>query len=279
MLKLGALPREPIARREFVSIQPTEASKLHASHTREAIRDRLQGGPNYLYLRDFIYGAIDGTVTTFAVVSGMAGANLSDSLGARVSGGIVIVMGVANLIADGFSMAASNFLGTRAEHDLRLQARATEENHIDVIPEGEEEEIRQIYAAKGFSGTDLETIVSTITSDRKLWVDTMIQEEHGMSLEGPSALQASVVTLLAFVIVGSIPLLPFFVDMTFHERLTDPFLPSSLLTGVAFFAVGAAKSRFVTTSWWKSGVETLLVGGSAAVLAYAVGRLLGGLAL
>ncbi len=84
-----------------------------AEHTPAAIRRRLEARPSQDYLKDSIYGAIDGAVTTFAVVSSVAGAGLSS--------GIVIILGLANLLADGFSMASGNFLGTRAENQAALR--------------------------------------------------------------------------------------------------------------------------------------------------------------
>ena len=247
-----------------------ENSQLVAEHTPERIRARLEAPQRHSYLRDFVYGAIDGTVTTFAVVSGVAGAGLST--------GVIIILGMANLIGDGFSMAASNYLGTKTEEELRKRARRTEEYQISNYPEGEREEIRQIFASKGFSGTQLEDIVDVITSDRQRWVDTMMVEELRMPLEGPSALRAAATTFAAFVLVGLIPLAVFLFNLAASEGVAQPYVVSMVLTGIAFFLVGAAKSWFVDESWYRAGAETLLIGGGAAALAYAAGAIFGELA-
>jgi VIT1/CCC1 family predicted Fe2+/Mn2+ transporter len=250
------------------SVEASQLTTLLPSHTPAAIRTRLQSGPVHSYLRDMVYGALDGTVTTFAVVAGVAGADLSS--------GIVIVLGLANLLADGFSMAISNFLATRTEAQQREQARRTEELHIRVIPEGEREEIRQIFAAKGFSGEDLERIVAVITSNPKQWVDTMLKEELGLPLEGVSAWRAALSTFGAFVLVGMLPLATFLWQWLVPGGLRQPFLWSALLTGLAFVIVGAFRSRYVAQRWYWASLETLGMGGAAAALAYVVGLLLKG---
>lgn len=241
---------------------------LRPSHTPEAVQQRLESGRDHNYLKDFVYGGIDGAVTTFAVVSGVAGAELSS--------GIVIILGLANLAGDGFSMAASNYLGSKAEIQLLEQARRIEEQHIDTFPEGEREEIRQILESKGFTDSDLDRAVEIITADRQLWVDTMLREELSLSLDPPNPLRAAAVTFTAFLIIGVLPLLAFLLDY-FVLEIEHAFFYSSLMTAVAFFAVGAVKSRFVSTRWYWSGMETLLVGGAAASIAFLVGMLLKGL--
>ncbi|MEZ6122484.1 MAG: VIT1/CCC1 transporter family protein [Planctomycetaceae bacterium] len=247
----------------------TDLERLRADHTAMAIRRRLEAPTSHNYLRDFVYGGIDGAVTTFAIVSGVAGANLSS--------GVVLVLGMANLIGDGFSMAASNYLGSRAEMQLLEQARKTEENHIDRYPEGEREEIRQILAAKGLAGEVLEQAVASITADRQVWVDTMLREELGFSLDRPSPLRSAMVTFGAFLVVGFLPMFAFVMDYAVPAvSIPRPFLVSTVLTAGAFFVVGAIKSRFVSERWYWSGLETLIVGSMAAGIAWLIGYLLRG---
>lgn len=250
------------------SPEPEPEFPAEHGHSPEEIQQRLAAPKGHSYLRDFVYGAIDGTVTTFAVVSGVAGAELDSS--------IVIILGAANLVGDGFSMAAGNYLGTRAEQQERERVRQMEESHIEHFPEGEREEIRQLFAAKGFEGDDLERAVDVITSDRRQWVDTMLTDEHGLTLNGPNPLKAAAATLVAFLLLGLLPLLPFITQYV-NGSPPAPYAVSTILTGVAFFLIGTAKSRFVEQSWILAGLESLLIGGSAAVLAYLVGAMLKGL--
>jgi len=233
---------------------------MEHDHSSVAIERRLAAGPQHNYLRDWIYGGVDGSVTTFAVVTGVVGAQLSPW--------VILVMGFANLFADGFSMAASNFLGTRAEHDDLKRLEAIENRHIDLAPEGEREEVRQIYLNKGFAGEDLERVVELVTADRERWVKTMLTEEYGLPQEVRSPWRAAMSTFSAFLICGLIPLLPFLFGT---ERAV---LLSVFLTGGVFFSIGSVRSRWSTSTWWYSGATTLLVGAAAAALAYGIGALL-----
>ncbi len=228
---------------------------LEHSHTPQAIHNRLARGFHGNYLRDWIYGGIDGAVTTFAIVAGVVGANLSAS--------VVLILGFANLVADGFAMAASNYSGTKAERDEYERVLGIERRHVVLEPEGEREEIRQIFAAKGFTGADLERAVSVITADPALWTKTMATEEYGLSPTLKSPLWAAFSTFAAFILCGCVPLVTF---------LSTGGLDACVAaTGATFFGVGAIKSRWSPAGWLRSAVETFLIGMSAAALAFAVG--------
>jgi VIT1/CCC1 family predicted Fe2+/Mn2+ transporter len=238
----------------------TELDKLRAEHQPEAIRLRLAAKKEHRYLGDAIFGAVDGSVTTFAVVAG--------AVGAQLSGGVVIVLGIANLVADGFSMAVSNYLGTKSEHEYIEKARSTERDHIRHVPEGEREEIRQIFAKKGFTDDVLDKIVEVITRNPPLWVETMLQEEHGLPVSGRLPVRAALATFVSFAIFGSIPLLPFLIP---RFGGSQRFTVSCVLTGLAFAGVGLMKAKVLERPLIRSAAETLLTGGVAAALAYFIG--------
>jgi VIT1/CCC1 family predicted Fe2+/Mn2+ transporter len=232
-------------------------------HGTAAIRERLEAGARPGYLRDWIYGAIDGAVTTFAIVAGVVGADLS----AR----IVLILGCANLLADGFSMAAANYSGTKAEHDEAERLRAIEARHIRENPEGERREIREIYRSKGFEGDALDQAVEVTSADEDRWIDFMLVEEYGQPPVLREPMTAALVTFAAFVAAGAMPLLPFLF-------LQESAAPAALaLTGATFFVTGATKSRFSTRHWSRDGLETLAIGLAAAAVAYGVGWLLHGI--
>lgn len=229
--------------------------ELEHSHEREAIRRRLTLPPPAGYLRDWIYGGIDGAITTFAIVAGVVGGNLSWT--------VVLVLGVANLIADGFSMAASNYSGTKSDRDNYDRLHTRERRHIGCDPDGEREEIRQIFQAKGFSGADLERAVSVITADEVRWIETMLAEEYGLSRVQKSPAKAGLCTFVAFVVAGAVPLLSYLP--------TSSLMVAAGATGIVFFMIGAIKSRWSTATVWGSGLETFAIGMGAAAIAYSIG--------
>ncbi len=237
---------------------------LLEEHRPSAIRARLSARRQpSSYLEDAVLGAVDGSISTFATVAGAVGGGFSAV--------VVAVLGLAKLLADAFSMAVSNYQSASSRQGRIEQARRTEEAHVERFPEGEREEVRELFAQKGFAGETLEQIVATITSDRQVWVETMVREEHGLQTAAPSPVRAAAATFAAFVAVGCLPLLPFLVPAL--SATLQLWLCGGLTAG-AFVAVGAVKGRVLGRPLLPSCAGTLLSGGAAAALAFAVGRLL-----
>jgi len=213
---------------------------------------------------DFIYGSIDGAVTTFAIVAGVVGASLSP--------GIILILGFANLFADGFSMAAANYQASKARNEYIEMKRKQEEWEIDNLEEQEKEEIRDIYSKKGFKDELLEEVVRIITSRRKVWVDTMMKEELGLIEDEKRPLDSSLSTFIGFNVIGIIPLIPFMIFIVLGlEPNSDAFIYSTIFVVSAFFIVGVIKGKIVRKSKFRSGFYTIIIGGVAATVAYLIG--------
>ncbi len=215
------------------------------------------------FIHDIVFGAHDGIVTTFAVVAGTVGADLPVS--------VIIILGMANLLADGVSMGAGAFLSLKSEKDQYERILKEEMIEIDHMPDMEREEIREAYEAKGFSGTDLDRAVEIITRDRETWAKTMMHEEHGMT--GETASQPFVhgfMTFLGFLIFGTIPLLPYLLGFGGGHQ----FLTAILSTATALLFVGITRSVVTRERIIRGVFEVLAVGTLATVVAYGTGVLL-----
>jgi len=256
------------AREAFKSKDIGATKKAHSAKAIKSAQEHHKSSGTYV--GDFVYGAIDGSVTTFAVVSGVAGAGLSVN--------IVIILGLANLIADGFSMAIGNYLSSKSNVEFIERERKREEWEVENYPKGEIEEIRAIFRKKGFKGKSLDDAVKTITSNKKVWVDTMMADELNLIEDKTSPVKKGTVTFISFIIIGSIPLIPYLLSF-FSEAIKNIVYPLSIvMTFIAFFFIGSAKVYVTKKNWLISGLETLLVGGVAAIIAYGIGFFLRGLA-
>jgi VIT1/CCC1 family predicted Fe2+/Mn2+ transporter len=218
------------------------------------------------YLGEFVYGGIDGSVTTFAVVAGAAGANLGSE--------VVIILGFANLLADGFSMSVGSYLSHKSERDNYLKHRRIEYWEVEHMQETEREEIRQIYRAKGFEGELLEQVVAVITADQDRWVDVMMKEELEMIRETRSPIAIGAVTYISFLMIGVVPLCVYAWDYIFGNFPYPLFGSAAVLTTIGFIVIGWLKSYVTQTSRLRGIMESVLLGALAAGVAYGVGALL-----
>jgi vacuolar iron transporter family protein len=224
-----------------------------------------------LSIENFVYGATDGAVTTFAIVAGVYGASLSPI--------IILILGIANLIADGFSMAVGNYLSVKTLNESIAKARKKEEWEIDNLIEEEKQEIRDIYEAKGFKAELLDEVVRIITARRKVWVDTMMREELGLIEQKISPIENAINTFIGFTTIGIIPLIPFIFLYFAGQMLSagNAFFYSVLATASAFFLIGIIRGKVVQKSLIRAGFNTLIIGGAAAAASFAVGNLLSSL--
>jgi len=237
---------------------------------RKKFEDKVHGRNGFgglrEYLAEFVYGGMDGSVTTFAVVAGAVGAELGV--------GVVLILGFANLFADGLSMSIGNYLSVKSEIDEYKRQEKVEYWEVDNLPHKERDEIREIYEAKGFEGDLLEKVVDVITADRDRWVDVMMKEELNLQYPAASPFKTALATFSAFVVVGFIPLMSYVVSYFYLIPPARLFVLSSVFTGLAFVFIGFLKSYVTHAPRLRSIIETLMLGAIAAFVSYYVGDFL-----
>lgn len=257
------------ARKAFARGDQAAAAAAHDFRRIAHAAREEHAGSGAQYLGDLVYGGLDGIITTFAVVSGVAGANLGT--------GVILILGLANLLADGFSMATGAYLSTRSEQEYYEQERRREEWEVDHFPEGERAELYELYRARGYPDEDAAQLVAIQSRDKTRWVDAMMLEELQMLRNDGNPLINAFATFGAFVVAGSVPLLIYLLGLVAPVPTNLSFPISLVLSGLALFGLGAAKVLVTGRRPLRSGLEMLLVGGLAAAVAYAVGALLRGL--
>ncbi len=216
------------------------------------------------YIHNIVYGGNDGIITTFAVVAGTVGAALPSY--------IVIILGLANLLADGVSMAVGAYLSLKSEADQYERLRKEELDEIKTHPAMEREEIREFFSKKGLPQKDVETIVSIITADTNMWADTMMVEEHGLiknTSERP--IMHGWITFLSFVSFGAIPLVPYI-----FPSAAQSFTVASVATAIAMLCLGILRSYVTRERLIRGALEVVGLGLITAIIAYGVGAALRG---
>ncbi len=257
------------ARRAFTRGDMAAAAAVHASERITEAAKEEHGGAGSQYIGDLVYGGLDGIITTFAVVSGVAGAQLGTP--------VILILGLANLFADGFSMATGAYLSSKSEQEYYEREWQREAWEVEHFPEGERLELIEIYRNQGYSEEDAQKLVEIQSRDPQRWVKAMMVNELRLLPDERKPLLSGLATLLAFVIAGSIPMLIYLVGL-FAPISPDVAFPISIaLSGLALFGLGAAKVVITRLNPFRSGVEMLIVGGLAAGVAYGVGTLLKGI--
>ena len=223
--------------------------------------------PFQTYLKEIVYGGTDGIVTTFAVVAGFTGAQAGANL-PSLSVLTVLLFGLANLFADGVSMGLGNFLSLRSEKDIYKKEQAKELYEIRNHPASEKEETIEILKQKGFTETQATELAAIYATNESYWLRFMMNDELEMSnpmSENPYLTGLS--TLMAFIVFGSIPLLPY----VFSQNSPTLFLNAVVATITALFALGLLRWRVTNEHVLRSIFEIVLLGSVSASIAYFVG--------
>ncbi len=217
------------------------------------------------YIKDMVYGSMDGIITTFAVVSGVIGASLSY--------GVIIVLGLANLIADGFSMATGNYLSTKSELEKISKKRKEYHKEVRETPDLKIEELKNLLKERGFEEKTINRLIFEITPDKEAWEKLMLSENFG-EYDDINPKKTAIVTFSAFILAGFIPLLAFV--LAYSLDLFKEYAPmiSVISTAAALFLVGMMKASIVKRKLFWGGIETLFLGGVAASVAFFIGFIL-----
>ena len=218
-------------------------------------------------VRDFVFGFGDGINTSLGIAAGVGGANVESNF--------IILAALIGMFTGAKAMAVQNYLAVKSHRELLKSEIAREEYEIENLPDREREEIEDIYKAKGFSGKDLEMIVNKITSDKKVWLDTMLTEELKLNVDVVgSPLKSALIMFGSFLLGGIIPIIPFF--------FLDGYAAIGVAVGIslsASFGVGAVKSRMAKTGIIKGGIEMAGLGTGVALIGFGIGAELNNLGI
>ena len=224
-------------------------------------RHRITAGGS---LRAAVFGVNDGLVSNLALIMGVAG-GAADS-------GVILLAGVAGLVAGAGSMAAGEWVSVRSQRELFERELSVERWELEEFPDDERHELELIYRAKGMDAAQAAALAERIMADPDIALDTLAREELGLNpADLGSPWTAAISSFVAFAVGAVVPLLPFLVGVI----AAGAVVASSLLSAVALATVGAVISAFTGRSAWRSGLRMVAIGGGAALVTYLIGSLVG----
>ncbi|KAL7547454.1 hypothetical protein ACHAWF_011739 [Thalassiosira exigua] len=257
------------ARKAYDGLDADASKNYHDTRhtqTQSTEMHQTEGG----YLKPLIFGGLDGILTSFAIVAGAAGGSMPVP--------VVLVLGFSNIFADALAMGVGEFLSSKAENEWILSERRRENWELENYPDGEIREMIDIYESRGMSRKDATQVIETMSKYKDFFVDVMMAEE--LKLQVPEedhkieSMKEGVVMFCSFASFGSLPLLGYVVIPALFPQLGEEvlFTAACVVTGLVLFGMGCVKSIFSATNWFICGLETLLLGGACATVAYTIGQ-------
>lgn len=216
------------------------------------------------YIRDLVFGFGDGVNTSLGIVAGVGGASISAD--------VVILAALVGMFTGAKAMAVQNYLAVKSQREILESEIKREESEIESVPDKERQEIEEIYKAKGFQGDVLKTVVNTITSNKKVWLKTMLTEELGLNLQiVGNPLRGALVMFGSFLVGGILPILPYFIVKAGIISSGSAIAFAIGISLISSFTVGAIKARIARKSWLKGGLEMAGLGTGIALIGYGIG--------
>jgi VIT1/CCC1 family predicted Fe2+/Mn2+ transporter len=237
-------------------------------------RQKARGYIAQHYLREIVYGGSDGIVTTFAVVAGFTGANVSGSNIVGLTLGTVVLFGLANLFSDAMSMGLGDYMSLKSQEDLYHTTYEKELKHLESSTESFGMRIQKKLEEKGFTTKDAEEIVKLFHKNPEFGIEWVMQEYHGIPNPGETnPILSGIATIFAFLFFGFIPLIPF---ISGSWDSTQAFTISVVGVLVSLILLGLLRWKVVGYGLTRALAETLIVGSISASIAFIVGTVIGG---
>jgi VIT1/CCC1 family predicted Fe2+/Mn2+ transporter len=251
------------AKRILRQLIPEESAHVRGEESAEADESWHSSGVESI--RNVIYGVNDGLTATLGVLAGVGGATVDPH--------VVLVGGLAAMTASGVSMAGGAYLATKSQREIYEDQLAREAAEIEAMPDLERLELKGIYQSKGLTAEEAETIVSRITKDKTIWLETQAREELGLDagqFENP--VREAVVAGISTLFGGLVPVVGYLIGRTVAgPRPLVALVITALICVGCLFGMGSARSFFTGKSAFRSGLEMMFVGSVVAVITYAVG--------
>jgi VIT1/CCC1 family predicted Fe2+/Mn2+ transporter len=216
------------------------------------------------YIRDLVFGFGDGVNTSLGIVAGVGGA--------IISADVVILAALIGMFTGAKAMAVQNYLAVKSQREILESEIKREEYEIENMPDRERQEIEDIYREKGFEGKDLDMVVNKITSDKGVWLKTMLTEELGLNLDIlGNPLKGALVMFGSFLLGGILPIIPYFAVKAGAMSSLTAIVIAIAISVASSFVVGAIKGRIAKKSWIKGGIEMAGLGTGIALVGYGIG--------
>ncbi len=228
----------------------------------ETIHRNINGG----WMRPAVFGAMDGLVSNFALMVGVAGGSQAVGIGNTTA---IVLAGLAGLLAGAFSMAAGEYTSVASQAELAIAEIEIEKNELRQNPEAEIKELAEVWIKRGVSETVAMQFSKELSNNFEAFADAHTSEEFGVTAgDLPSAKMAAISSFIAFAAGATVPLVPYLLGST-------KIVYSMIISLIGLFGAGAMVSLVTTRTWWYSGTRQLLIGSGAAAITWFLGTTIG----